>query len=225
MFVLLDKDRYVIHPPSYVGGEGWIKISEENIDKLRDFMFIDCVRYIDGELILDEEKQNTYIEEENKNARAREEEDKEHKALVIIQNALLKSSDVALQASSNISDEDAILVEDKIPLWQEGKKYTLNQIVKYNGSLYRVTQQEVTAQGHQQPGSTGMSAVYRPIGKDLPTEELGTMEAPIPFVYEMDVDKGKYYSYQDKVYLAEADMKPCAWYPGTAGLWQWELVK
>ena len=32
------------------------------------------------------------------------------------------------------------------------------------------------------------------------------------------------YSYNGVVYLCKADMKPCVWAPGTAGVWQWEAV-
>ena len=32
------------------------------------------------------------------------------------------------------------------------------------------------------------------------------------------------YRFNEKTYLAKADMLPCTWDPGTAGLWQWEEV-
>lgn len=70
-------------------------------------------------------------------------------------------------------------------------------------------------------GAEGMLAIYRP----LVPGHAGTLKDPIPWVSGMDVDEGKYYSFSGKTCLAKADMKPCVWAPGTAGLWQWELVE
>ena len=57
-----------------------------------------------------------------------------------------------------------------------------------------------------------------------PSEPDGTLENPIPFELNMNTEEGKYYSHEGKVYLCKADMSPCVWAPGTAGLWQWEEV-
>ena len=40
----------------------------------------------------------------------------------------------------------------------------------------------------------------------------------------MDVETGKYYTYNGLLYQAQADMKPCVWPPDTPGLWQWRQV-
>lgn len=218
-YAILDGEGYIqaFVELSDNSDESLIEIDLDLLDREKAVYY----KYTDGEFTFDKERWEIDVAKE----KVQEEEDKEHQVLDIIQKALLKSSDIALQASPNISDEDAIFVEDKMPMWQEGKKYTLNQIVKHNGRLYRISQQEVTAQANQQPDSIGMLAVYRPIGKELPGDNLGTLENPIPFEYGMDVDNGKYYSYENKVYLAEADMKTCVWYPGTAGMWQWKFIK
>ena len=57
-----------------------------------------------------------------------------------------------------------------------------------------------------------------------PAELDGSLENPIPFELNMNVQNGKYYSYNGKVYLCKLDMAPCVWAPGTPGLWQWEEV-
>ena len=57
-----------------------------------------------------------------------------------------------------------------------------------------------------------------------PVELDGSLENPIPFELNMNVQNGKYYSYNGKVYLCKLDMAPCVWAPGTPGLWQWEKV-
>ena len=111
------------------------------------------------------------------------------------------------------------------PVWVAGESYTTGDRLVHEGVVYEV-QQPVTAQGHQPPGSAGMLAIYRPISADPDTGEEpdGSRDNPYSFISGMDVSTGKYYTFEGKLYLAKADMKPCVWNPGTAGLWQWELV-
>ena len=110
--------------------------------------------------------------------------------------------------------------------WQPGAQYTAKQRLAHDSVVYEV-QQAVTAQAHQPPGSAGMLAVYRPLSVDPGTGEEadGSRSNPYAFINGMDVATGKYYTFEGKLYLAKADMKPCVWNPGTAGLWQWELVE
>ena len=112
------------------------------------------------------------------------------------------------------------------PEWTHGAEYVKGNRIMHEGVVYEV-QQPVTAQEHQPPGSTGMFAVYRPISVDSETgdEPDGSREKPYAFLSGMDVYTGKYYTFEGKLYLAKADMIPCVWAPGTAGLWQWELVE
>ena len=111
------------------------------------------------------------------------------------------------------------------PVWVAGESYTTGDRLVHEGVVYKV-QQPVTAQGHQAPGSAGMLAIYRPISADPDTgaEPDGSLDNPYSFISGMDVSTGKYYTFEGKLYLAKADMKPCVWNPGMAGLWQWELV-
>ena len=115
---------------------------------------------------------------------------------------------------------------DLFKTWEEvleaGVTVAENSIINDGGTLYRVVAPGgVLPQAHQPPHGEGMLAVYRPID----TAHKGTMEDPIPWVYGMDCTSGLYYSYNAAVYLCKADMKPCVWAPGTAGLWQWEVVE
>ena len=112
------------------------------------------------------------------------------------------------------------------PVWTAGESYVTGDRLVHEGVVYEV-QQPVTAQAHQPPGSAGMLAIYRPISADPDTGEEpdGSRDNPYSFIHGMDVSTGKYYTFEGKLYLAKADMKPCVWNPGTAGLWQWELVE
>lgn len=128
-----------------------------------------------------------------------------------------------VQAATDIPDATALKMPDLFKTWEEvlaaGKELEANTIINDGGQLYRVVQ-AVTPQEGQPPHGDGMLAVYRPIDK----QHTGTADDPIPFVSGMDTEKGKYYSYNGKVYLCQLDMKPCVWAPDTPGLWQWEEV-
>lgn len=131
-----------------------------------------------------------------------------------------------VQAATDVPDETALEMPDLFKTWEEvleaGKTVAENSIINDGGTLYRVVAEGgVLPQEHQPPHGEGMLAVYRPID----TAHTGTLEDPIPWVYGMDCTEGLYYSYNDTVYLCKANMTPCVWAPGTAGLWQWEAVE
>lgn len=129
---------------------------------------------------------------------------------------------------TTISDADALTMPDILPTWQSyldaGEQIPAGVCIMHNGQCYRQVQSAaVTPQAHQPPDAAGMLAVYRPIDR----EHAGTLADPIPWVYGMDCYEGKYYSYNGHIYRVATGgtMVPCVWEPGTAGLWQWVLVK
>ncbi len=131
-----------------------------------------------------------------------------------------------VQAATDVPDETALEMPDLFKTWEEvleaGKTVAENSIINDGGTLYRVVAEGGgLPQEHQPPHGEGMLAVYRPID----TAHTGTLEDPIPWVYGMDCTEGLYYSYNATVYLCKANMTPCVWAPGTAGLWQWEAVE
>lgn len=131
-----------------------------------------------------------------------------------------------VQAATDVPDETALEMPDLFKTWEEvlaaGQNVAQNAIINDGGTLYRVVAAGgVLPQEHQPPHGEGMLAVYRPID----TAHAGTLEDPIPWVYGMDCAEGLYYSHNATVYLCKANMTPCVWAPGTAGLWQWEAVE
>lgn len=128
-----------------------------------------------------------------------------------------------VQAATDIDDSSALSMPDLFKTWAEvlaaGTELTKDTIINDGGVLYRVVQ-PVTPQEHQPPHGKGMLAIYRPID----TAHTGTQEDPVPFVYGMDTEQGKYYSFEGKTYLCNLTMTPCVWAPGTPGLWQWSEV-
>lgn len=128
-----------------------------------------------------------------------------------------------VQKATDIPDEQALEMPDLFKNWDEvlaaGTELAANTVLNLDGQLYRVVQ-AVTPQAHQRPDSEGMLAIYRPIDQT----HAGTQEDPIPFVYGMDTEQGKYYSHNGKLYLCNLTMPACVWPPDTAGLWQWTEV-
>lgn len=128
-----------------------------------------------------------------------------------------------VQTSTSITDAQALEMPDLFKTWEEalaaGAELAKDTIINDGGKLYRVVQ-PVTPQEHRPPHAEGMLAVYRPIDQT----HAGTKEDPIPWVYGMDTEQSKYYSYGGKTYLCKQTMPACVWAPGTPGLWQWSEV-
>ena len=143
-----------------------------------------------------------------------------------LSDQLSAAAKLYVQAATDVPDETALEMPDLFKTWEEvlaaGQNVAQNAIINDGGTLYRVVAAGgVLPQEHQPPHGEGMLAVYRPID----TAHAGTLEDPIPWVYGMDCTEGLYYSYNATVYLCKANMTPCVWAPGTAGLWQWEAVE
>lgn len=122
-----------------------------------------------------------------------------------------------------VPDGEALKMPDLFLTWAEAleadRELEENTILNKDGKLFRVVQ-KVQPEAWRPPDGEGMLALYRPIIQG----HAGTREDPIPWTYGMDCSTGLYYRYELNVYLCKADMKPCVWAPGTAGLWQWELA-
>ena len=139
-----------------------------------------------------------------------------------------KSRASLVQTMSFTSSELSLLAKAELfPVWTVGETYPQGRRIQHEGIVYEVVSSGgVTAQEHQPPSAEGMLAVYRPLSTDPETGSTptGTQDDPIPYLDGMDVEEGKYYSYNDKLYKAETDMPACVWPPDTEGLWQWTEV-
>lgn len=144
---------------------------------------------------------------------------------ILAQKAYSLLSDASLKAQAELfafTNAELVVIGKAgyLDSWKAGEKYQAGKRLMHNGSVYVVVQ-DVAAQAHQPPDAAGMLAVYRPVDE----EHAGTAADPVPFTYGMDVTNGKSYTFEGKTYLCKSDMAPCVWNPGTAGLWQWEIVK
>jgi len=131
---------------------------------------------------------------------------------------LLLSQIIVQRQSGLLKDAEALTAPSAFEIWAPDMSYSAEQIISHEGSLYRVKQNISQSVAHQPPGASGMLAVYSPIvrGHD------GTQADPIPYIYGMDCRAGKYYIFEDTLYLCAADMIPCTWPPGSPGVWQWQ---
>lgn len=130
---------------------------------------------------------------------------------------------VMMRDATTVTDAEALMMPDLFRTWAEalaaGAQLMAETVLNKDGKLYRVVQ-AVTPIETQPPDGEGMLAIYRPID----VVHTGEMDDPIPWEYGMDCEEGKYYSYEDGLWLCTSDMKPCVWAPGTAGVWQWQEV-
>ena len=154
----------------------------------------------------------------------------EKQAAVSQANAILaaKSRANMVQTMSFTSTEFSLLAKAELfPVWTAGETYPQGRRIQHEGIVYEVVAPNgVTAEAHQPPSAEGMLAVYRPLSTDPTTGETptGAQDDPIPYTYGMDVEEGKYYSYNGKLYKANLTMPACVWPPDTAGLWQWTEI-
>nr|DAT41570.1 MAG TPA: hypothetical protein [Caudoviricetes sp.] len=125
------------------------------------------------------------------------------------------------QSATDIADAAALQMPSLFKTWEEalaaGTALKANEIISCNDKLYRVVT-SVTPLESQRPDGESMLAVYRPIDQT----HAGTQTDPVPFIYGMDTEAEKYYSYNGKVYLCKLTMPACVYAPDTPGLWQWE---
>lgn len=134
----------------------------------------------------------------------------------LLRSMQVRAAALAIPAADDVA---AFTLAPLCKMWAANTHYDALEIVNHEGQPYRVIQ-AVDALEHQAPGTEGMLAIYRPIDP-----ATGTKDDPKTFFYGMDVENGLYYRYQGVLYIAKAAMPACTYYPGTAGMWQWEVVE
>lgn len=104
----------------------------------------------------------------------------------------------ALQAKS-LYDEWADLVKESFTVQEIGFKFahTKDGVT----DLYKTMQPNFTFQGQREPGTQGTESLYSHIDE----EHAGTEEDPIPYKKNMEIFNGKYYTYNDVLYMCTRD--------------------
>lgn len=105
------------------------------------------------------------------------------------------------QARQITDDQEALEVQVLYKQWdkQIGKQLNVGEYVQHNQRLYRVLQQHV-AQSTWEPGQ-GTESLFVVIDK----QHKGTIEDPIPYVTNMELFNGKYYTQYEVLYLCTRD--------------------
>ena len=101
----------------------------------------------------------------------------------------------------NITDNDALSVKSVYPEWETliGKEVKQGDKMQCDGRLWKVLQQH-TVQEQWRPG-TGTESLYTEIVESA----AGTIDDPIPYDNNMELEQGKYYSQDGEVYLCTRD--------------------
>ena len=118
-----------------------------------------------------------------------------------IQVAAVRNLMTATKAGINtleMTDDEALSVKSVYPQWSEfiNKKLTQGMKVQYDNKLYKVRQDIATVLGNQPP-SINTAALYEEINET----HAGTLEDPIPYNNNMELEEGKYYSQDEVTYL------------------------
>lgn len=101
----------------------------------------------------------------------------------------------------SLSDEDALSVKSIYPEWASlvGKTVKKDEKMQCDGKLWKVLQDH-TVQEQWRPG-TGTESLYTEIVESA----AGTIDDPIPYDNNMELEQGKYYSQDGEVYLCTRD--------------------
>ena len=111
----------------------------------------------------------------------------------------------AAQIAGQVPVAMAGLFAPALPAWEPGTSYAQYAPFVYDGVMY-FTRQAVTAMEHQQPGSTGMEAIYgvRPIPDD---------DGVYPYVYNMAAVAGMRVRENGETYVCTRDIDPLLYPP------------
>ena len=98
----------------------------------------------------------------------------------------------------SLTDDEALSVKSVYPQWSEfiNKKLTQGMKVQYDNKLYKV-RQGIAAVLENQPPSIYTAALYEEINET----HAGTLEDPIPYNNNMELEEKKYYSQDGVTYL------------------------
>lgn len=104
--------------------------------------------------------------------------------------------------TTSLTDQEALQCKSLYPSWNSyiGKSLNTDEKITYKGHLYKV-RQTIDQVLKNQPPSTDTSALY----EEIVESHAGTLEDPIPYNNNMTLEKGKYYSQNNKVYICIRD--------------------
>lgn len=110
--------------------------------------------------------------------------------------------EVSRMQAQSLTDEQALSVKAIYPQWRDAIGQTVDIGFKflYEGVLYKTIQENLTIQEQYIPGQ-GTESLYT----CLDETHAGTLEDPIPYSGNMELEEGKYYSQDGVTYLCNRD--------------------
>lgn len=102
---------------------------------------------------------------------------------------------------ASLSDEEALKVKSLYPSWasKTGEVVDTGEKLYYDDRLYKVRQEHTVQE--QYPPSVDTASLYEEINE----KNAGTLEDPIPYNNNMELENGKYYSQNGVTYLCTRD--------------------
>ena len=99
---------------------------------------------------------------------------------------------------TTLTDDEALVLKRLYPQWIEyiGKSLSQGMKVQYGDKLYKV-RQDIATVLENQPPSIDTAALYEEINET----HAGTLEDPIPYNNNMELEEGKYYSQDGMTYM------------------------
>lgn len=104
------------------------------------------------------------------------------------------------QAMQSVNDSTAVQAVELYPKWAVGVGYTVGFKVQYGERLYKVLQAH-TSQADWTPDKA--PSLFTEINET----DKGTLDNPIPYNGNMELEMGKYYSQYGVVYICTRDIK------------------
>lgn len=104
--------------------------------------------------------------------------------------------------TTSLSDTEALQMKSWYPAWSEavGKQLNAGEKYQHGGRLWKVLQSH-TAQEQWKPGEPGTESLYT----EVTESHAGTLEDPIPYNNNMELEAGRYYSQDGVIYLCTRD--------------------
>ena len=114
--------------------------------------------------------------------------------------AAIKKRRVYDTAVGYLTDEQALTVKELYRDWDDlvadGKEVPLGTRFVHNGKLYKTNQEKYQFVAHYIPGSTGTESLFTVLDET----HSGSIEEPIPYDGNMELEEGKYYSQNGVIY-------------------------
>ena len=97
-----------------------------------------------------------------------------------------------------VGDKTALRMKDFYPEWESGVAYAVGYKVQRNGKLWRVVQAHTSQDGWEPENSASL-------WEQINETHAGTLEDPIPYDGNMELESGKYYIQYSEIYLCNRD--------------------